>query len=259
MTLISELPSIVFQFENLPQIVVVLVAVLAGLISRRIWRVILSGKGESSQGFRRIAIRTGERLFWPLTVLITLYLGRLILGWLEQPSQSVRLLMPLVGAFAGIRFAVYLLRKGVSGGPLLKASENFIAGFIWIIAGLYLLGLLPEALAMLDSVGTNIGNFRLSLLSGLKLFFLIVLALTIANAISNTLEHKLIGAKNINASTRVGLAKFVKFALITIAVVMVLSSVGVDMSTFAVFGGALGVGLGFGYSVSQPTLSVASS
>ena len=70
--------------------------------------------------------------------------------------------------------------------------------------------------------------------------------MTIAGWISHLLEIRLAETKALNASTRVGLIKFIKFALITIAVLVTLSSVGFDMSTFAVFGGALGVGLGFG-------------
>ena len=138
------------------------------------------------------------------------------------------------------------LRKSLKGGPLLKASESLIAGIIWVIVGLYLLNLLPQVVAALDAVGVNLGDFRLSILSGLKLFFLIIIALTIAGWISHLLEIRLAETKALNASTRVGLIKFIKFALITIAVLVTLSSVGFDMSTFAVFGGALGVGLGFG-------------
>jgi small-conductance mechanosensitive channel len=45
---------------------------------------------------------------------------------------------------------------------------------------------------------------------------------------------------------QVGVAKFSKVALYTIAILVALNSVGIDLTTLTVFGGALGVGLGFG-------------
>jgi small-conductance mechanosensitive channel len=44
----------------------------------------------------------------------------------------------------------------------------------------------------------------------------------------------------------VGLVKFAKVVLYTVALLIALDTVGIDLTTLAVFGGALGVGLGFG-------------
>ena len=45
---------------------------------------------------------------------------------------------------------------------------------------------------------------------------------------------------------RVGLTKVSKFSLYALAVLIALKSVGIDLTVFAVFGGAIGVGIGFG-------------
>ncbi len=42
------------------------------------------------------------------------------------------------------------------------------------------------------------------------------------------------------------IAKLVRLSFLTIAVIVALGAVGVDLSTFAIFSGAIGVGIGFG-------------
>ena len=51
---------------------------------------------------------------------------------------------------------------------------------------------------------------------------------------------------SISPSTRVGLAKVTRLVLIVLAVLIALNASGIDLTALAVFGGALGVGLGFG-------------
>ncbi|WP_194756778.1 mechanosensitive ion channel family protein [Aliidiomarina indica] len=245
-TVLSFVHNVILTTDNIPQGAVIVLALVSALITGNILRTGLGQRGEASQGFRRIAIRSIERLLWPISMVLVLGLGQLVLRALDYVTSALDILLPLLLSFAAIRLVVYFLRKGIRGGPLLKASESVIAGTIWLIVGLHLIGLLPDTLAALDAVGADIGNFRLSLLSGLKIATLIVVALTISGWLTHLLERRLSASNAITATTRVGLIKFVKFGLITIAILMVLGSVGFDLSTLAVFGGALGVGLGFG-------------
>jgi len=243
---LAEHTSHLYSTDSVAQWFTLAVAILVALYIRRRMLLKLNESGSASQGLRRITYRALERILWPISMLIVLAFGRFIIQLWQAETPILNLLVPLTSSFAAIRLIVYFLRKSIKGGPLLKASESFIAGLIWVIVGLYLLNLLPQVITALDSVGVNLGDFRLSILSGLKLFFLIIIALTIAGWVSHLLEVRLAESKALNASARVGLIKTIKFALITIAVLVTLSSVGFDMSTFAVFGGALGVGIGFG-------------
>lgn len=245
MLLAQEVFSFIFHPNTVWEWCVLLIAALAGIIMRRKILNMFTQYGSHSVGLRRFALRSLERIVWPFSMLAVVFIGQQIL-LNRQETPLLNIAIPLLLSFATIRFSVFFLRKSIRGGPLLKASENFIAAAIWVVVGLHLLGVLPQAMHALDSFGADIGTFRLSLLSGLKMLVLILIALTISGWITHLIESRLAETKVLNASTRVGLIKFVKFAVITIAIVMVLSSVGVDMSTFAVFGGALGVGLGFG-------------
>lgn len=236
----------VMNAENAGQGILVLCAAVLALLTHFAWKGAFSERTESAKGFARILMRIGERIASPMVALIILFIGNLILSKFELPTQAISILMPLVAAFIGIRFVIYLLRKSIRGGPLLKALESVIGLIIWVVLGLHFLHVLPQTLAALDSVGIDLGEFRLSLLSGIKMVVMITLALVVAGVISSVIENRLAETTVINPSARVGLAKFAKFAVITIAIVLGLSAAGINMSTFAVFGGALGVGLGFG-------------
>ena len=64
--------------------------------------------------------------------------------------------------------------------------------------------------------------------------------------ISGVLDRRIQHAQSLTPSVRVLFTKLVKVLLIAIAVVAALESVGMDLSAFTLFTGALGVGLGFG-------------
>ncbi len=67
-----------------------------------------------------------------------------------------------------------------------------------------------------------------------------------ATLVSNLFERRITRIAEITPRAQVLLGKLTKAALITSAVVLSLISVGVDLSSFALFTGALGVGVGLG-------------
>ncbi len=98
-----------------------------------------------------------------------------------------------------------------------------------------------------DAVGFSIGDGkRLSLLGIIKLISMSALFLLTALWLSRQLDKRLRKTSVLDISMRVAVGKIFKFALITIAILTALSSVGIDFTALAVFGGALGVGIGFG-------------
>jgi small-conductance mechanosensitive channel len=69
-----------------------------------------------------------------------------------------------------------------------------------------------------------------------------VLALWLARLIENRLSQ----ADYVSASMQVALVKLSKFVLLVLAFLLALNAVGIDLTALTVFGGAVGVGLGFG-------------
>jgi small-conductance mechanosensitive channel len=119
---------------------------------------------------------------------------------------------------------------------------------IWIIAALSILRLLDPVTATLDApaVTLAIGGLRVTPLLMLKTTALLLVTLWLANAISNFLDKRVQTFTDLTPSIQVLISKLIRILLITLAVVIVLNSMGIDLSVLALFSGAVGVGLGFG-------------
>ena len=123
---------------------------------------------------------------------------------------------------------------------------RLVAVSAWAIAALSILGLLAPAMTALDSVGVVIGGLRVTPLLVIKTSVLLMLTLWAANSASDFLDRRVRGTADLTPSIQVLIGKLIRLLLITFAIIIVLSTVGIDFSALAFFSGAVGVGLGFG-------------
>ena len=198
------------------------------------------------KGLFRAAMRGTIRVTFPISMLLLVITSRGILNQFEFETPLLNLLTPLLLSLAGIRILVFILRRAFTPSPALRAWEGIVGGIIWIIVALYIIGWLPDVIAMLDTIGINMGESRFSLLFVINLLFATGILIIIASWITNVIERKTRRSEHLSASMKVGLNKISKFFLFTIAIVIALSVVGIDLTSLTVFGGALGVGIGFG-------------
>lgn len=236
------------QVNNWWQIGTILIAlVLAYFISRH-WtgRLAVLSTGEDVRSIKKLTLRTIQRLVFPVSALLTVLLGRGILHVLAYPSQFIDIAITLLLSLAGIRLIIYILRKGFSPSPLLKAWENIVSTTVWVVVALYLLDWLPLITENLDSIGFKIGQGQITLLSVINFILLVALFFTFAVWVSSSIERRLLESKTLNASLKVALTKLVKMVFIILAILIALDTAGIDLTALTVFGGALGVGLGFG-------------
>jgi small-conductance mechanosensitive channel len=123
---------------------------------------------------------------------------------------------------------------------------RIVATVAWVVAALDILGLLGATVAALDRAALTIGTVRLSLLLVVKAVLLIAIllwaALALARLISGRIEHTTGLSPSIQTLTR----NLVKIALVFLALLIGVNAVGIDLTAFTVFSGAIGVGLGFG-------------
>jgi small-conductance mechanosensitive channel len=164
--------------------------------------------------------------------------------WIQVHLLSVAI--ALAGALAAIRFMIYLLRLAFAPGEWISSFERGIAGVVWLLVALHLTGLLPEIESALAGVKFTIGKQSLSLLAMIESAFWLAVTLLLALWAGNALEMRLMRAEGLHSSLRAVLSRAAKALLLLLAVLIMLPLVGVDLTVLSVFGGALGVGLGFG-------------
>ncbi len=227
--------------------VIVVAGILAWLLHHR-WdryqEALLSER--DSHAFFRLTLSSLVRIVFPLSMLLFIIVGR---GFLKQLGWNVALLdvvIPLLLSLAVIRLLVYSLRKVFPPSRALKAWESIISTTIWIVVALHLVGWLPDILAGLDGFGLTVGEAHISLLAVIKLLLSIGILVVASLWLSRTIEKRVMRSRHFDPGMRVALAKTSKFFLLTMAVLIALDSVGIDLTALTVFGGALGVGLGFG-------------
>ena len=126
------------------------------------------------------------------------------------------------------------------------ALRQSVATFAWAIAALSILGVLDETTQALDAFGINMGDNRISALSVLKTAIAVGILLTLAGIVTRISERKIHNSASLTPSAQVLISKIIKITLVSLAILIGITSAGINLSALAVFGGALALGVGFG-------------
>jgi small-conductance mechanosensitive channel len=177
-------------------------------------------------------------LILPALWLAMLWLSIILAGRAEWPDSVLTIGASLLTAWVVIRLSATLMRN-----PFLTKS---VAVTAWTIAALNILDILNPTMTLLDSLSFSIGALNLSLLTVIKGLIYFAVFLWTALLISRLIENQLKSSISFTPSMVVLTGKLVRIALVISAFLIAISTVGLDLSIFTFFGGALGVGLGFG-------------
>jgi len=160
-----------------------------------------------------------------------------VITWPES-NYLVYVAMLLTGSWLLIDVMVQGIRN-----RLLRRLFGYVA---WIYVWAAILGVVDDTAAMLDSVGVNFGEGRISILSIIKTALLLAIALWASRSLGNFLDRRIQNVSELTPSLRVLFGKVTRIALFVLAASIALSGLGIDLTALTVLSGALGVGLGFG-------------
>lgn len=211
-------------------------AICAGLVSGALSRVNAEAEGPLLR-MRRV-IGQLRSLSFPL--LHVLFAGAAIEIAQNWPGYDF-----IVRGFAGL----------AGGHLLLRIERAFVHARVpamllrWIGVPLVLLlavGLLDDVTTWLDGLAIEVGNIRLSLLMLTRTLVFGTLLFWLGRASQRAGARVIRQQPDLDADTKEIFAKLFEIVLFLVVFLLLLNVVGINLTTLAVFGGALGVGLGFG-------------
>jgi len=186
-----------------------------------------------------------RRLAFPLIALALLLIARWVLAH-YQSVGVVNVALPLLTAMVIIRVVAYALRLVLAPGSLLSVFERTLGWVVWIGVVLYVFGMTSDLIDYFDSVSFHFGKQRISLLLIGQAVLWVAAAMLLALWIGRVLEERVMAAQGLDMTLRVMLSKVMRALLVLFAILVALPAVGVDLTALSVFGGAIGVGIGFG-------------
>lgn len=141
---------------------------------------------------------------------------------------------------------IFLLYQFI--GLFVKSSViKFIVTYVGVpIAMLYVVGWLDPVMTYLDGVAVNIGDIRLSALAFARTILFGFILFWLGRVSNDTGKRVIRNQEKMDIGTREVLAKLFEIGLFSLIFLLLLQVMGINLTALAVFGGALGVGLGFG-------------
>lgn len=123
----------------------------------------------------------------------------------------------------------------------------------WLVAAILFVALFSRAVGgltpitqTLDGVGVDIGKRRLSLLAAITALVTLVAVVAIVRLANRIVSHSIARSKALDPTQKLLAQKIAGIAIIVVAFFFSIDLLGIDLTAFAVFSGALGLAVGFG-------------
>ncbi len=226
----------VFVLGNAVQLLVIGAGFVVALFASRRWMPWLE-RFTAQRGLARLA-NVVLPLVLPMIWLVSQWLAIGAAAALAWPHHLLEIVASLLSAWVVIRLVSQLVRN-----PVWSTS---IAWAVWSLAALNIVNLLQPTIALLDSIAVSMGDTRISLYSVGKSLLIFAILAWLAIYLTGLLETKLRASRALSPSVQVLFGKSLKATLVGLAIIIAITSVGIDLTALAVVGGALGLGIGFG-------------
>lgn len=219
-------------------IVAIILAYAFSLLLRRHSPLLREAPREGPLHFLRNGIYQARDLLFPLFVILIMTAAVDLSEYVLRQAWLVRIAEGLA-----VVLMIYSVISRFIANRLVQSLVKWIA---IPIAILQIFGLLDNAVGYLESQFVEIGNIRISAYGVVRVIIFGALLFWLGR-ISNKVGQRVIRQQaNLEIGTREIFAKLYQVGLFVVIFILLLQVMGVNITALAVFGGALGVGLGFG-------------
>jgi small-conductance mechanosensitive channel len=178
--------------------------------------------------------------------------------WLVGPLVAIVLLRIAVDAGRPLFGSPWLLQSVLAAGVLavfyrlirtLVRRQPLANSLVWsgaVLLGLHFAGLLGELVAILESIALSAGTINISLYDLIRVVLFGSLLFWLGRLSNSTGQDIIRRQHHLDLRTREVAAKLLQITVSAAVFLLLLQVMGITLTTLAVFGGAVGVGLGFG-------------
>ncbi|SFR36460.1 Mechanosensitive ion channel [Yoonia tamlensis] len=238
-TMADWLSGVIGNNVSLIQAVALVLTLLVAIgFHRWVRTFIASGEAKTDIKLFKQLLRTARAISLPIVWVFGLWVSLAVLGAAHQATGLLRLCASLLNAWVIIRI--------VSTAIPSPAVSNAFAWTAWAVAAINALGQLDPAIRWLDGIRLTSETVNISVWDIVQGALVTCVLLWTANLLVRLVQNRLEKSATLNPSMRVLTTKLLRIGLIVVAVVLGMQSVGVDLTAFAVFSGAIGLGVGLG-------------
>ena len=189
--------------------------------------------------------RIVDGVLFPLLALLLAFAAKLVLAGGVQ-AAVFKLAVPILLSLLLIRITVRVLSVTYPHSRWMRIIERSISWVAWLAVVLWVTGVLPLLFEAMDEVQWKIGSGEVSLRNIVEGVLTAGLVMVLALWVAAAIEKRLLSGTGSDLSLRKIAANAVRVLLLFIGLMLALSAAGIDLTALSVFGGAIGVGVGFG-------------
>lgn len=231
--------KLLFSPESAFQItIIVLVLMISQAAQGRMRRGFSYLSGQIQISWLSSVIKRLEAVAPPLTAFTLLWV---ITGFFKEaarPYAMMKVAVSLISVWVVIRFTSTYVGN--------RTLARWIALLAWAVAALNILDMLEPTMHQLDAIGVTVGKTKVTMLLVIKGLLTFAALLWGAVALGAVTERRIYNMTTFTPSLRVLIVKVSRTLFVITAMVLGLNALGIDLTSLAVFSGAIGLGLGFG-------------
>jgi small-conductance mechanosensitive channel len=186
----------------------------------------------------RNSVYQTRSLLLPLLLILFYTLSVDASQWLFKQSQVLRFALTLA-----LLFMLYTIINRLVAKQFFRRLAHWV---ILPIILLEMLGWLGSVIGYLESLSIQLGSISISLYGVLRVVFFGSILFWLGRLSNNAAQQVIRSQHDLDIRTREVFAKLFQVVLFSVVFILLLEIMGVNLTALAVFGGAVGVGLGFG-------------